>query len=156
MAQRWAGIKVEGGKAKLVVITFDDDDSVQVDDDHTINMQNGSDRPSAYKMMYQTVLNYLREHNVDFVAIRGSETNRAGTTLAHLEAAELRGIVIAAASAAVKEVKILKKASMSRTFGKRKVDEYLEDDDFWDKKLDSNGIRKGSREAALLVFAARK
>jgi hypothetical protein len=48
----------------------------------------------------------------------------------HLEAAELRGVVLAALATATKTVTI-QKAKISKTFGKRKADEYLKDDSFW-------------------------
>ncbi len=48
------------------------------------------------------------------------------------------------------------KAHISKTFGDRKVDEYLKDDDFWSKQISSGQLRIGSREAAMVLLAARK
>jgi len=53
------------------------------------------------------------------------------------------------------EVKILSKAVISRTYGERKVDEYLKDDAFWNEQIEGGPLRKTSREAAMLVVAAR-
>jgi hypothetical protein len=68
--------------------------------------------------------------------------------------AEVRGVIIAAA-ASVCEVKVASKAVTSRTYGERKVDEYLVDDAFWHEQTQGGRLRKTSREAAMLVIAAR-
>jgi hypothetical protein len=71
-----------------------------------------------------------------------------------LISAEVRGVIIAAA-ASVCEVKVVSKAVISRTYGERKVDEYLDDDAFWNEHTQGGKLRKMSREAAMLVVAAR-
>ena len=71
-----------------------------------------------------------------------------------MTSAEVRGVIIAAA-ASVCEVKVLSKSLISRTYGERKVDEYLEDDAFWREQTQGGTLRKMSREAAMLVIAAR-
>jgi hypothetical protein len=85
--------------------------------------------------------------------IKGSAVSLGGTKLAHLEAAELRGVV-AAALASVTKVSYESKANISRNFGGRKVDEYLKDTSFWTKEA-SGDLRVGSREAAMVILAAR-
>ena len=71
-----------------------------------------------------------------------------------MTSAEVRGVIIAAA-ASVCDVKAISKAVISRTYGERKVDEYVQDDDFWGKQTQGGKLRKTSREVAMLVIAAR-
>jgi hypothetical protein len=44
---------------------------------------------------------------------------------------------------------------ISRTYGERKVDEYIRDAAFWNEHTAGGKLRKTSREAAMLVIAAR-
>ncbi len=74
--------------------------------------------------------------------------------MAHLEAAELRGVVIAAC-ATTAATDTVAKATISRTFGKRRVDDYIADDDFWTKEVGGIALRRGSWEAAMVLLAAR-
>ena len=80
--------------------------------------------------------------------------SRGGVKLAHLESAEVRGVVIAA-SRSVCPVSCVKTATISRTFGKRKVDEIVRDEAFWKENVAGVPLRAGSREAALLLIADR-
>lgn len=83
--------------------------------------------------------------------IKASAVSMGGTKKAHLEAAELRGVALAAA-AAVCEVCSVSKSTTSRTFGDRSVDEYLKDDTFWDGHGLAS-LKKGMREAAFTVIS---
>ena len=65
------------------------------------------------------------------------------------------GGVIIAAAASVCGVRVISKGVISRTYGKRKVDEYLQDDAFWDEQTEGGKLRKMSREAAMLLVATR-
>lgn len=51
-------------------------------------------------------------------------------------------------------VKAIRKAALSNRSGKRKVDEYVRDGDFWAEQFEEQ-LRQGSRETALLVLAER-
>ena len=62
--------------------------------------------------------------------------------------------MVAAALASVTPVSFESKANISRNFGERKVDEYLKDSDFWAKET-TGELRSGSREAAMVILAAR-
>jgi hypothetical protein len=75
--------------------------------------------------------------------------------MALLQSAELRGAVMAALGAIV-PVEVRSKASISKTYGERKVDEYVADADFWKKEIVGVNLRAGSREAAMILLAARK
>jgi hypothetical protein len=85
--------------------------------------------------------------------VKESAVNRGGTTKGHLESAEVRGVVISAAST-IAPTEVIAKASVSRTFGSRKADEYLHDNEFWRDQV-SGSLRIGSREAVLILLAAR-
>lgn len=100
------------------------------------------------------MVDYLTDNRVDRVVVKASALSQMGTKKAHLDAAELRG-VISCAAASVTPVDAIAKAHISKTFGSRKVDEYLKDDDFWGGQISGKSIRIGSREAALLLLAAR-
>jgi hypothetical protein len=51
-------------------------------------------------------------------------------------------------------VQCLAKNLVSRKFGERKVDEYIKDVVFWDTNM-TGDLRAGSREAAMMLLAAR-
>jgi hypothetical protein len=131
----------------------DGDAPIVIQSDQTIRLPTGP-RERAYALVHQQCVNYLRENEIERVFIMASAVTRAGGGVAHLESAELRGVVTAAA-ASVCPTEQLKKASISKTFGERKADQYLADEDFWDESVDGV-VRAGSRMAALLLLAARK
>jgi hypothetical protein len=151
---RWIGINVAGDAIVLVDAEVPDTGPIVVEMDDTWKLQ-GGDRPKAYAVMRQRLADYLREHGTKQVIIKASAVNMGGTTLAHLGAAELRGVV-ACAAAEVVDVKLIAKGHMSRTFGERKVDEYVKDDAFWAGEVIGKKLRLGSREAAMVLLAARK
>jgi hypothetical protein len=140
---------------KIVVIDAEvpDDGPIVLQSDQTWKLQNGP-REAAYHVLYQQCANYLREHGVKRAVIKGSAVTKGATRKAHLESAEVRGVVIAAA-ASVCPVRTAAKVTISRTFGKRKVNDYLKDDDFWGENVDGVSLRTGSREAALILIADR-
>lgn len=148
---RWAGITVASGSAELVIFDVPTGGVPVVVSDESVPLQTG-DRARAYPVFYARVYNRLNEMKVTKVAVKASAVSLRGTKMVHLEAAEVRGIVIAAA-AAVAEVVTASKAGISRNFGERKADDYIKDDGWWKKAL-GGVIRKGSREAALLVLSA--
>jgi hypothetical protein len=104
--------------------------------------------------MHQHVADYAREHKIARAIIKGSAVSRGGTKKSHLQAAELRGVVMCAL-ADVTNTETELKASVSRTFGARKVDDYLKDNDFWSGNLAGKNLRVASREAAILLLAGR-
>jgi hypothetical protein len=104
--------------------------------------------------MSQQVMDYATENGIDKAIIKESAVSLGGTKKAHLLSAELRGVVMTGL-AATTTVECKSKASISRTFGERKVDEYVADDDFWRGQVSGN-LRVGSREAVMVILAARK
>ena len=150
--ERWLGIVVSSDKFTMLDVEVPKAGPPVIQADNTWRLQQG-DRTAAYRIMHQRVADYAREHNIARVIIKSSAVSRGGTTKAHLEAAELRGVVMAAAAEAPLTT-CLAKAGISKTFGKRKVDEYLADKNFWDTEFSGN-LRSTSREAGMILLAAR-
>ncbi len=154
MVERWVGIAVSGNKVTVVDAEVDNSGPIEVIADQTWKLQSG-DRPKAYSVIHQQLLDYLNDHDVDRAIVKASALSQGGMGKGHLEAAELRGVVLSAA-ASVTAVSVVAKAHISRTFGDRKADEYLSDSSFWTAQVAGVDLRIGSREAALLLLAVRK
>jgi hypothetical protein len=154
MSERWLGILVASEEITAVDFEVPDSGPITLQADHTWPLQRGV-RPDAYRVIHQHVADYVRENNIKRVVIKGSAVSLGGTSLSHLEAAELRG-VIASAAASICKTEFIFKANTSKTFGSRKVDEYLKDSTFWSTQISGKPLRKGSREAAMVLLAARK
>ena len=155
MTKRQVGFMVVGEAVTVVdaEVPADADAPITVVSDTTWTLQQG-ERGPALNFLHQRCASYLKENKVSAVVIKASAVPQGAAKLALLESAEVRGVIIASA-ASVCEVKTVSKAVISRTFGNRKVDDYLRDDDFWIKE--TVGLkRKTSREAALLIIANRK
>ncbi|WP_080701101.1 hypothetical protein [Bordetella bronchiseptica] len=155
MTKRQVGFMVVGNAVTVIdaEVPVDVATPITVLSDTTWTLQQG-ERGPALNVLHQRCAGYLKENNVSAVVIKASAVPQGAARLALLESAEVRGVVIAAA-ASICEVKTVSKAVISRTFGDRKVDDYLTDDDFWTKE--TVGLkRKTSREAALLLIANRK
>jgi hypothetical protein len=113
-----------------------------------LDLQTG-DRPEAYHVMFDQVAGIIAERKIDSAFIKGTAMSLAGVRKAHLEAAELRGVVQAACASRC-EVRVVQMANISRNFGNRKADAYLKDDSFWNG-LQLSDLPKGKRGAALTV-----
>lgn len=155
MSERWIGFVVVGETVTVVdaAIPDNEDDPITVLADDTWRLQKG-DRGPAYSVLHQQCADYLRENGVEKAVVKASALPTGTARLGLLTSAEVRGVIVAAA-ASVCEVQIISKALISRTYGERKVDEYLQDDDFWDEHTDGGKLRKTSREAAMLLVATR-
>ena len=153
MTDRWVGIVASGDKVTMVDAEVPATGPLVVQMDQTLKLQAG-DRPSAYDTLYNSLTNYFREQKIAKVFVKASAVSKGSVSLAHLSSAEVRGVVMAAA-ASVCDAQPLAKAAISKGFGKRKVDEYLDDAQFWKDNVDGKDLRAGSREAAILLIAAR-
>lgn len=153
MSERRIGFTVSGEKVVAVDAEVPDTGPIVLQADHTFSLQKG-DREDAYDTLYKQVSNYLREHGIKRAVLKGSSSVARGMKQAHLDSAEVRGVVIAAARS-VCPVRSVKKSSVSKSFGERKVDEYLKDESFWEERVDGVDLRAGSREAALMLIADR-
>ena len=146
MAERWVGIVVSGSKLTLVDVQVPKSGPLVLQADQSLSLQEG-DRAAAYNVIYSRVRDYVREHNIALCVIKGK---------AHLNSAELRGVVMCAA-ASESRVQLWSKAVTSRSLsrkGKRKVDEYVQDDSYFATNIDGQ-LKAGSREAALMLLAVR-
>jgi hypothetical protein len=153
MPERWIGIVVASDRVTAVDVEVPNAGPLVLQADHSWSLQQGS-RANAYRVMHQQVADYLRENRITRAIIKASAVNRGGTTNAHLEAAELRGVVMSA-TATIAHTETLAKNRITRTFGTRKADEYLRDDAFWPDQITGLRLRVGSREAAMVVLATR-
>jgi hypothetical protein len=154
MPENWIGLVAGRNEVLAVEVEVpDDDDPLIIQADFAFPLQKG-DWPSAYQVLHQQVANYCQEHLIARAIVKESAVNRGGMTKGHLEAAEVRGVVISAA-ATIAATEVVAKATVSRKFGSRKADEYLRDNDFWRGQV-AGDLRIGSREAVLIVLAARK
>lgn len=151
MPERWIGIVVSGDKAVVVDAEVPEHGELVLQNDATWKLQEGN-RAAAYNVIGQQCRDYLQANGISKVLIKASAISLGATKLAHLESAELRGVIQAYASS-VCETRVIKKASLSRTFGKRKVDEYTKDNAFWVKHFTGETLRVGSREAAIMLLS---
>lgn len=151
MPNNLIGVTVAAKQLHVVLVTQTAAQAFTLQGETKMNLQDG-DRPAAYNVMHGQFLDYVRQHHAACVCLKGSAVSLGGTKLAHLEAAELRGVVQAAAAASGAEVRVMNKAAVSRNFGARKVDEYLKDDAYW-ISIGLSSIPKGFREAAFAVIA---
>jgi len=154
MTKNWVGFVIGGGEVILVhaEIPENDDDPIVVINDTTWRIQDGG-HAEAYEVMHRRCSNYLSENKVDTVVIQASATSKS-MKLGHLASAELRGVIMASASSACKVIPIAK-GVISRTYGDKKFDEYVDDDQFWADNTTGGELRKTGRKAAMLLIAAR-
>ena len=154
--KRWVSFHVSGNEVGVLDVEVPDDgaEPVRIVAQTKWKLQQG-DRAQAYGVMAKRCTNYVTEHKVDLVVVKGSATGRVqGSVAALLPSAELRGAVIAGSAMAAR-VEIISKSQVSRTYGQRKVDEYLKDDDFWDDKIDEGNLAKWAREPLMYLSAYR-
>jgi hypothetical protein len=154
MADRWLGVVVSGDKVILVDAEVDGDKPLVLQSDQTWTLQTG-DRSEAYATISQQIADYVRENPIKKVVMKESAVSGGAATKALLQSAELRGAIMGALGGIV-PIDCKSKASISRTFGERNVDEYVKDNDFWKKEVAGVDLRIGSREAVMILLAARK
>lgn len=138
-------------KIVLAEGVINNDGTVTVVKDETFDLEKG-DRQLAYVVMHKRIKDRFSQ-GIEQVLLKASSGSRNAATAAVLHAAELRGVFLSAVPDGL-PVRQLQKNSLSRTFGSRKVDEYLKDDAFFAEKFGGANLRKGSREAAFLLLSA--
>ncbi|MDP2520905.1 hypothetical protein [Shimia thalassica] len=142
------GAVVSSKKIILVEGHVEVDGTITLIKDETMNLETG-DRPAALRQMHKRVKDRLSE-GVDKVAVKASSGGRFAAKTGVLHAAELRGVFL---SAIPNQVEILETHAKSVSKGKsQKIGDYLNDDDYFSKNFTGVELRKGSREAALLMF----
>ncbi|QFG32565.1 hypothetical protein F6476_27095 [Pseudomonas umsongensis] len=155
MASRCVGLVIGAGEVTVVDTTIPDDPETPITlvRDETWKLPTG-DRSNAYDTLFHRCKDFLEANQVDQVVIKASAVPQgSGAKAGLLDGAELRGVIMCAAASTC-ETRVLKKDVISRTYG-RKVDDCVKDDSFWEEHLDGANLRKGSREAAMLVVAHR-
>ena len=156
MTERWLGISASTESVLVVDAEIPKNGSspIVIMSDDTWSVQKGH-RAAAYAVLHQQCADYVHENNIERVIIKASAVAGKGSaTLGLLHGAEVRGVLMAAASAHC-PVTALTKALISKTYGNRKVDEYVADDAFWASNTTGKSLRKMSREPAMLLIAAR-
>lgn len=155
MSKYRAGVVVVGESVTVVhaEVPLDPNDPIIVISDNTIKLQTG-ERGEALAVMYARCVDLFTQTKTESAIIKASALSMSGMKLAALASAEVRGAVIAAAASKT-VVAMLAKAKISKTYGERKVDEYLADDSFWAAKALGIKLKKSSREAAMLIIASR-
>jgi len=153
MTERWVGIVVSGDKVISVDAEVPDDGPIILQADQTFHMQDG-EKSAALNHLFHQLSDYLRENKISRVVVKASAVAKGGG-LSHLHSAELRGVVMAAASDSC-QVSVIQKAQVSKRFGDRKADEYISDGAFWDENVEGVNLRIGSREAALMLLSERR
>jgi len=154
MAKKWLGVVASGDRVTMVHANVPDGGPIEIIEDCHLRLQQG-DKADAYHVMHQQLRDYVKENKIETSIIKGSAvTGKGKAKLANLESAELRGVAICALRETAPVI-IETKGHISKTFGDRKVDEYLKDDDFWSKNVTGVELRGGSREAAMLLLAVR-
>lgn len=151
MVERWVGLVASGDKVIMIDAEVPDHGRISIQADQTFKLQSGS-REAAYRSLFHQISDYLRENRVSRAIVKASAVAKGGG-LSHLQSAELRGVVMAAAADAC-DTESLAKAQVSKKFGTKKADEYIADVEFWDENIKGE-LRSGSREAALLIIATR-
>jgi Holliday junction resolvasome RuvABC endonuclease subunit len=154
MTEKWIGITNTSEEVVVVYLEVHQGDGVTIYDDQTWKLQNG-ERAAAYCTMYERILNYISENGIRNVVIKGSAVSTGTTRLAHLKTAELRGVIMTAAAHTNARVTEMTKSLVSKKLGTRRADQYVSDDSFWDHQIADGTLRKGSREAVLLILAAK-
>lgn len=154
MAEKLAGIKVSGDSLELVVLEQDSAGDFTLVNQTAMQLQSG-DRAAACHVLHGQLADYLSQKKVSCTCIIGSAVMPGrSATLALLQSAELRGVAMAAAASAG-DTKCVTKASIGRTLGDGKCDDYVKNEEFWDE-LDIQGLKKGMREATLVVISQFK
>jgi hypothetical protein len=155
MSKRWLGLSALSDSVIVIDAHIPDtDDPIVINADVTWRVQKG-DRAAAYNFLHQQCTDYVRENRIELVVVKASAVSgMGGAKLGLLIGAEVRGVVMAAA-AGICPVRSVSKAVVSRTYGNRNVDDYVADDAFWMENTQGEALRKLSREAAMLLIAAR-
>lgn len=150
MSEEWIGLVVSGKQISGVHLKIESDAAALVNH-FSWKLQSG-DEVLAYSAIFERIKDYIKNHSIDQAVIKASAVGSNRPTLAHLKSAELRGLICVAANLGGATTSLLQKSLISRTFGSRKVDDYIGDDSFWKEKI-KGILPKGKREAALLILS---
>lgn len=156
MSKRWLGLSATKDEVICVDVAVPNDgEPIVVLADDTWKVPTGK-RADAYNILYQQCADYVRDNKIDRVIVKASAVmGRGAARLGMLHSAEVRGVIIAAASS-VCPVSLVVKGTVSRTYGDdRKVDEYVANESFWAENTTGGKLRKKSREVTMLLISER-
>ena len=96
MTERWLGIVVGASEVTVVdaEVPDDADTPIVIQSDQSWSLKPGA-RPAAYDVMHRQLAGYTKENAIDRAVIKGSALSQGATKKSHLDAAELRGVVMA-------------------------------------------------------------
>lgn len=151
MGRKILGVTATGKEVSMVFLEKIDESKFELRDEFTLNLQSG-DRAAAYRNLAQRFSDYLAGKDIETICIKASAPSGSGATQALLEGAEVRGVVLASASAGCSHVIQSTTSNLSKSFGGRKVDAYCKDSTFWDCH-NLLKLKKGMREAAFFAIA---
>jgi hypothetical protein len=151
--EKCLAVSISGSDVILVTVVFDTTAKHEIVNDVTWKLRKGA-REIAYADMHRRVSTLVRESDFDRIVIKGSDAIGHSASLAILQSAEHRGVVIAAVASAIQneDLQVKRKSDISRNFGERKVGGYAKDEEYWTRNF-SGRLRKGSRETAFLALA---
>lgn len=131
-----------------------DDRSIllQVVHEHTwsVDLRN---KCASYPALKRIFNEYVVQHGIDAIVLKKGHLGSEGRGHASMiSAGELRGVIYIACEQC--DIFEINRCVVSRTYGDRKVGEYINDSHFWNERV--NGISKSRlhREAAILLLAA--
>jgi hypothetical protein len=154
MSSLWCGVIVSGSDVTCLAATYTGEE-ITTHSDTSFTLASGS-RPEAYATMFHRMASFLKEAKVTKVVVKGSAAMR-GATIKHLESAELRGVIIAAAAEARARVFVQNPAGFSKMkIGGTLIKDLKTDDSYWNRCGASDIKKILSREAALLILIQRE
>jgi hypothetical protein len=151
MSRKILGVTATGKVVSLVLLEKIDEDNFNLIDEFSLTLQAG-DRAKAYGNLGQRFRDYITGKSIETICVKASAPSGSGATQALLEGAEVRGIILAAATSVCSNVVQSTTSKLSKSFGERKVKEYCADSSFW-KSLNLLKLKSGMREAALFAIA---
>jgi hypothetical protein len=145
-----SGIAVGADYADIIIVDAEpNQDKMTLLVSRKLQLQDGN-KAKSFRALGDQLANILRESKVVELFIKKSAAGRH-VGLSHLEAAEMRGMVLYLASS-ITQVTAINPTVLSKTFGKRKPKEYLKDDAYWnDRNLAV--LEKQYRDPCLLIIA---
>jgi len=124
------------------------DGTVTISKDETLDLEEGP-RHKAYAVMAKRVKDRLGV-GVETLVLKASSGGQYAAKTAILHAAELRGVFL---SAIPPQIEVIQRQKKTISKGRsRKMDDYIKDDAFFADNVYGAKLRKGSREAAFLIF----
>lgn len=152
MGVKWAGFSAKGSNSVALVL-LDQDATLQVCKDEEWPLQKG-ERHDAYGVMFKSIINYIEEYRIEEIVIRGSGRPQSSCGIGHLHAAELRGVIMAAAVSSSANVTVLDPSAVTRASKGKKDREAGENSSL--QLLAPCPTKRGSELADLVIFAMER